>query len=128
MPKPDVEQEYRSNLCDLNGFTQKGSWLTETYKPFITREVKGKVVPENIDGIWHDDLPEFEIRAMGKGTPIHRTQADKNGSFSIKNIPEGIYCFYMSCDGWEDNLGVIIVDKEADRKKTISILIHRDYH
>lgn len=127
-PKEDTEQKSFALICDMDGFTEEGTWLKEVSKPFIVREIKGRIIPENVAYSWPYRPPMFEIRAMGKGTMIHRTQVDKNGRFILKDIPEGIYCFYISCPGWEDVIGAIIVDKDADRARAISLVIHQDNH
>lgn len=124
MPKPDVEQRYLFTIFDFNGFTNEGSVMEVIYKPFIVREIKGRLLPYNTDRTWYEALPLFELRALGKGTKISRVRADKNGFFVMKNIPEGLYCYSISCLGWHVYMGVVIVDKKANPESTISILMY----
>lgn len=128
MPKAETEQQAFSLICDIDGFTEQGVWRTEIYKPFIVREIKGNLYPSIYYNDWRGRRPVFEVRALGKRTKIHRAMADNSGRFYLKDIPEGIYCFYISCLGCDDVIGGIIVDKEADRKNTISIYMQPDSH
>jgi len=128
MPKKEAEQEFFSEICDQNGFTKQGAWLMEIYKPFIVREIKGKIYPGNVENDWYGRRPVVEVRGLGKGTEVHKAQMDNSGQFYLKDIPEGIYCFHISCLGCDNVIGAIIVDKDAERRKTISISLQADSH
>ena len=108
------------DICDTAGFEQGAHETIPIYKPFIVREVKGKL---NWRGGWPEGyLPLFAIRPTGKGTQILSVSSDSDGNFIMKDIPNGRYCFYASCGiEWKAYTGILIVDKRADLKSQIYI-------
>lgn len=122
-----AEADFRKffEICDDKGFASGAHETVPIYKPFIVREVRGKL---NWYGGWPEGiLPLFEIRRTGKGTKILGVHTDAEGNFLMENIPAGRYCFQASCgQPWIAFLGIIIVDKKADPKNQIILEMEPD--
>jgi len=111
-----------SSLCGEEGFTRSDdeNLLDEIWKPFVVREIKGKIINKAGDDGWPKDARVLlEIRGIVKDSQIKRSYADEKGNFVMKNIPEGRYCFRAHAVGWQVVMGIIIVDKKADPNNKI---------
>jgi len=110
-----------SGLCDYSGFKYMGNLLQECKTPFVVRSIKGRIRPEYFDS-WPDPVrPIFQLRAMEKGDRIFRAYGNKDGFFRMAYIPEGRYCFFICCDGFDDSVGIVFVNKHADPKNEIFV-------
>ncbi len=106
-------------ICDKEGFNPGTSSLDQIEKPYVVRQVRGRIFWE---GGWPGKKgPLFEIRKIGKNTRIRGVHADLNGYFVMKNVREGRYCFKASEYGFTSIIGFIFVDKHADPNKEIFI-------
>jgi len=118
----EVSWDSIKKICDREGFAVPHNSFSGVLGPFWVRQVSGRLISVNWDGSWQEGVrPLFEIRAVGKGTKIHRIEADAQGRFAIRGLREGQYCFAASCWGWDSYIGTVIVDKRADPKNEISI-------
>jgi hypothetical protein len=118
----EVSYNLIKKICDREGFAESFMSISEILGPLWVRQVSGSLISRNWDGSWQEGVrPLFEIRAVGKGTRIHRVKADAQGRFSIRGLSDGQYCFMASCWGWDTYFGTVIVDKRADPKNEIFI-------
>lgn len=89
-------------------------------EPFKTRSVRGTVVRKQGDlGPLADVI--FEVRGSGTHGEIRRVVTDEHGRFRIDHLPEGVYDFKASLDGFQSVLGQIVVSKKAPRNRRITI-------
>jgi hypothetical protein len=109
--------------CFIEGFTEADpeGFIEQVSEPFIVRQIQGKILDSEGNVIWFKDHPPLlEIRAfnvlIGKPQGVY---TDKNGVFKMEGVPDGPYCFKATMDGWRSVIGIIIVNKKADPKKTI---------
>lgn len=109
--------------CFIEGFTEADpeGFIEQVTEPFIVRQIQGKILDTEGNAIWFKDHPPLlEIRAFNVmiGKPLG-VYTDKNGVFKMEGVPDGPYCFKATMDGWRSVIGIIIVNKKADPKKTI---------
>jgi hypothetical protein len=113
-----------SDICKAEHFT-KSRWehfIEEIKQPIVVSIVKGKIT--NAQGGWPDNWPVlFEIRRTRKSAKTIQAYANVEGNFEIPDIAEGHYCFKATVEGWRSTIGTIIVDRKADPKKTILIVM-----
>ena len=120
--KSHYESHSPLDLCGFEGFTESAAEhiIDEIRQPFIVCRIKGKIT--NDEGVWPENLPIlFEIRRTGKDSKTAQALADGNGTFEMPQMAEGRYCFKATVLGWRSVMGIIIVDKKADPKRTILI-------
>lgn len=109
--------EFLISKCSIEDFTESEAEhiINEIKKPFIVREVKGKILNSDDDYGWSENIRVlFEIRRQGENSDVNRVFADANGEFRMVNIPEGNYCFKATVSGWQSVMGIIIVTKKAN--------------
>ena len=63
----------------------------------------------------------FEIRGPGNQERIRAAKTGSDGRFKIGRVPEGIYTFKATRDGFQSVVGTLIVSKRTDRRQTIKI-------
>jgi len=94
--------------------------------PFVVRQVKGRIISAYWEGSWETGVvPVLELRGPGSSSKIYEVRGDKTGYFKLKNLPRGQYCFFASASelGWGGAFGIIIIDKKANRKNEIEIVL-----
>ena len=112
------------SLCSIDYFTRANpeGFIEQMEQPIVVRNVRGKIT-NTIDG-WPKDLPIlFELRGIEMGAKTIQVYADAEGNFEMPRIPKGHYCFKATVDGWRSVMGIIKVDKRADPKKMIHIVM-----
>jgi hypothetical protein len=89
-------------------------------KPFGVKSVSGTIVES---GGFHERMAAvlFEIQGPGADRKIRRTHTDKNGRFKIGRVPEGVYRFKATRNGFQSVMGTIHVSKNADQRQEIKI-------
>jgi hypothetical protein len=93
-------------------------------EPIRVRKVIGRIIFEGWDGSWYEDSwPILRLRGPWKSQKIYEVHGDAEGQFELKHLPEGQYCFFASasCSGYHGYYGIIIIDKDADKKNKIEI-------
>jgi hypothetical protein len=97
--------------------------MTNTiHTPFVVRALRGRFVPAfgAVDaGPW---LSEGEIRFQvngPNGRVIHIPVAS-NGTFHVKGVRPGSYCFQSSSELFQGYSGIIVIDPAA-KERTIRI-------
>jgi hypothetical protein len=127
-PQEPAQEDFVTSVghvnCFLEGFTEADpeGFIEQITEPFVVRQIKGKIVDLEGNTIWFKDHPPLlEIRAFKVliGKPLHGVYVDKNGGFEMEGVPDGPYCFKATMDGWRSVIGIIVVNKKADPKKTI---------
>jgi hypothetical protein len=89
-------------------------------EPFETRSVRGTIVRKQGDlGPLEDVI--FEVRGSGTNGKIRRVVTDDHGRFRIDLLPDGLYDFKASLNGFQCVVGQIVVSKKAPRKNRITI-------
>lgn len=84
--------------------------------------IKGKII--NDVGGWPDKTQIlFELRRNENGAKTIQAYADGEGNFEIPSVAKGQYCFKATVDGWRSVMGIIKVDKRAEPKKMILIVM-----
>ena len=70
-----------------------------------------------------DPLDEvvFEIRGPGNSVRIRATRSDKEGKFNLVHVPEGMYVFKATKNGFQSVEGTLVVSKNASPQKVIKI-------
>jgi hypothetical protein len=91
----------------------------------IVRTIRGKITNE-IERWPRNCTILFEIRRIGNGGNTIQAGADGEGNFEIPNIATGRYCFKATVNGWRSVMGIIKVDRRANAKKTILIVMIPD--
>lgn len=93
-------------------------------EPFVLRILAGSINSEV--GPWPEDFADtqinFELIGPNESQQVWKIKLDKQGRFN-KKLPPGSYEFSIQIEGWDDAEGTIIIDKKADRKKTLSITL-----
>lgn len=121
----DEREEIRPiRICGIKGFTELASEhiTNEIRQPIVVRSVKGKITNEQ--GGWPEGISVlFEIRRTGEAAEIIQAIGHGEGHIEIPGVPEGTYCFKATAGGWRSVMGIIKVDKRADPKKTILIVM-----
>ncbi len=126
-PRGPAQEEFITSAghvnCFTRGFTEANpeGFVEQVTEPFVVRQIQGKILDSEGNAIWHEvSTPLLEIRAfrlmIGKPQGVY---TDKNGVFKMEGVPDGPYCFKATMDGWRSVIGIIIVSKKADPKKTI---------
>jgi hypothetical protein len=84
------------------------------------KSVSGTIVES---GGFHERMAAvlFEIQGPGADRKIRRTHTDKNGRFKIGRVPEGVYRFKATRNGFQSVMGTIHVSKNADQRQEIKI-------
>jgi hypothetical protein len=111
-------------ICGTEGFTQSPieHIVDEIKQPIIVRAVKGQITNEQ--GGWPRDTSIlFEIREIGGLGGTAKTYADSEGSFCLPDVAEGRYCFKITVLGWQSVIGIIQVDRRANAKDSILIVM-----
>jgi len=118
--RPADQRQSQMAECGIDGFTPAVDEhiIDEVERPFVVRNIHGKILNATGYGWTKDVRVLFEIREIGR-TLIKKTYADENGDFSMEDIPDGRYCLKASVSGWQSVMGVIIVSKKADPKSKI---------
>jgi len=110
--------------CGIEGFTEANPEhiVNDIKEPFVVRRIQGKILDSSGDPIWFEDLnPLLEIRAFGASdATVRGVRADLNGNFRMEGVPEGPYCFKATMNGWQSVIGIIIVSKRANSKRSIT--------
>jgi hypothetical protein len=110
--------------CPIEDFTLSRieHIVEQAEKPFVVRHVRGQLISEG--GDWPDDWPIlFEIRGTWAGAKTIRAYADGKGNFEIPAVAEGRYCFKATVEGWRSVIGIIKVDRHANPKRSIRIVM-----
>jgi len=111
-------------VCGIEGFTSSSDEhiIDEITKLIIVRAVKGKITNEQ--GGWPTKWPIlFEIRRTEGASETIKVYADNEGKFSIPDVAAGSYCFKATVDGWQSVIGIIKVDKKANPRNSIQIVL-----
>ncbi|MCL6566971.1 MAG: carboxypeptidase-like regulatory domain-containing protein [Acidobacteriia bacterium] len=106
---------------ELKGFTKSPTEhiITRIDDPITVSSVRGLVVFSGKDEPLKDVL--FEIRGPGNQERIRAAKTGSDGRFKIGRVPEGIYTFKATRDGFQSVVGTLIVSKRTDRRQTIKI-------
>lgn len=102
----------------VDGNSQRG--------PFVVRQVRGRIISGFWEGSWETGVvPVLELRGPGPSLKIYEVRGDETGYFWLKDLPQGQYCFFASASriGWNGAFGIIIIDKKANRKNEIEIVL-----
>ena len=112
-------------LCGVAGFTESAAEhiINEIEEPFFVQEIKGNIINDVGDGWSKESRVLFEVRRTSGG-PVRRTFADECGSFVMKHIPDGQYCFKATVLGWQSVMGIIVVNKRGGQKSAIVLNMH----
>ena len=111
---------------EFAGASRAVDQLNPIYEPIIVRQVKGKITYPDWEGSWGDIVrPILELRGPGKSSKIYEVHGDATGRFELKTLPKGRYCFFasVSSSGYHGAYGIIVIDKKADPKKEIEIVL-----
>lgn len=106
---------------ELKGFTKSPTEhiISRIDDPITVSSVRGSVVfsgkDEPLKGV------VFEIRGPGDLERIRAAKTGSDGRFRIGRVPEGTYTFKATRDGFQSVVGILVVSKRADRRKTIKI-------
>lgn len=121
------QEKITVSLCSISEFAQADSegFIEQMEQPIVVRNVRGKITNE-IEGWPPNCKIMFELRKIGNGAKTIRAYADGEGNFEIPRIPKGHYCFKATVGGWRSVMGIIKVDRRADPKKTILIVMIPD--
>lgn len=95
-------------------------------EPIMVRQIRGKITYQDWEGSWGDDLwPILKLRGPGKSSKTYEVRGDATGRLVLRNLPEGRYCFVASASGpgYHGAYGIIIIDRKADPKKEIEIVL-----
>ena len=120
-PQARIPDQSPIDRCGMEGFSRSSveHIAEEIYKPFVVRSVKGIIISQV--GEWPEGIQViFEIRLPDRSSQIRRAYTDRQGRFSIPNVPPGEYCFKATVTGWQSVVGTILVTAEAEAKSIIA--------
>jgi hypothetical protein len=95
-------------------------------EPIRVRKVSGRIIFEGWDGSWYENTwPILKLRGPWKSQRIYEVHGDAEGHFELKHLPEGQFCFFASasCSGYHGYMGIIIINKKADKTNKIEIML-----
>jgi hypothetical protein len=110
----------RSETGLLKGFTKSPTEhiIDEPDLPFTLRTVRGVVldpVGTEMDGV------VVEIR--DEAGRIRGTKTDHKGTFKLSGVPQGIYKFKVTMNGFRSVVGNIVVTKKASNNDQMKIVM-----
>jgi hypothetical protein len=115
------------SLCSINDFAQADSegFIEQIEQPIVVRNIRGKIT--NTTGGWPPRCTILlELRRIGNGAKTIQAFADGEGNIEIPRVAKGYYCFKATVKGWRSVMGIIKVDRRADPKRTILIVMLLD--
>jgi Carboxypeptidase regulatory-like domain len=93
--------------------------INEIPQPFVVRSVVGLITlpygGEPLTGVL------FEIQGPGTDRKIRRCKTDEHGRFKMGRVPEGTYRFKATSNGFQSEMGTIIVSRKALKTNEIEI-------
>ena len=97
--------------------------IDELDRPFVVRSVSGKVSWAGGGG---DALLNvlIEIQGPGKHRKIRGATNDQDGRFRIRHVPQGVYRFKATLNGYQSVMGTIVVSKDAPKSNEVLIEMH----
>jgi len=103
-----------SHYCSTEGFTRLAIDNSIALREaFIVREVAGVVtLTGQLPG---EGRVLFEFRPALRSSPVRQVEPDRRGSFRIRDVAPGVYCFKAMAYGWTSVLGVMSVEPDANR-------------
>ena len=107
----------------LKGFTRSSDEhiINENEEKITVVSVQGVILDPSLAPL-RDAI--FEIRGPGKLEHIRGVKTDKSERFSMRNVPNGTYMYKATMDGFQSEVGTIIVSKDANRRNRISVNLH----
>jgi len=103
--------------CSVAGFTPNPIEHVVNYRrdAIEVRSVQGTLT--SVGGRRPIDVSvRFEIRGPGSSGNVRRAVADREGRFTMDNVPPGSYCFRASAIGWQSVVGRITVAPTGPRR------------
>jgi hypothetical protein len=93
---------------------------TTLEEPITVRAVAGTITVENGHGEPIADA-FFDVRGPEDNKTVREGTTDRDGYFSIKNVPRGTYQFKATCYGFDVIVGTLVVTKAAPKAARIKI-------
>jgi hypothetical protein len=85
--------------------------------PFTVREAKG-IVTISSDG---QPIPNVIVELRDQVGNVVATTTDSQGRFRFKHLQDGAYKFKTTSYGFSSVMGTIVLNRHADRNRTVSI-------
>jgi len=106
---------------EFKGFTKSATEhiISRVDEPLTVPSVRGAILFKGKGEPVKDVV--FEIRGPGNSERIRSSKSDAAGLFHISRVPEGIYIFKATKDGFQSVVGRVIVSGKADHQNGITI-------
>jgi hypothetical protein len=106
---------------EFKGFTISATehQIVRVDKSINVRSVRGAILFVEQNDTLADVL--FEIRGPNNSDRIRSATTGASGQFKIPHVPEGIYAFKATKDGFSSVVGTLVVSKHADRHTSSKI-------
>ena len=92
-----------------------------TYGPFTTRELSGRILPDEGDEVLPGTKLTFIVREKGEDDETLQVPVQADGRFTL-DLPEGLYEFTINVEGFLFTLvGDVTIRRDADSDKPIDL-------